>query len=269
MFENPSSLPANPLPPTPGTPPVKPIPASAPANLPSAPATEPEDMFGKTEHTPKMPSAQSMSKMSMPESTQSPVVDPPLVTNRKSILIASLVLGVIILIGGGVLLAKFLGGSVTGLDSLRQDQTTDTNSATVPVITESPLTTDSNTGTITDPSIMTAPSIAPKDTDGDGLNDDEEQILGTSTTVPDTDKDGLSDYDEVRVYQTDPLKEDTDGDTYKDGDEVKNGYNPAGPGKIFGAPSSPSASTDTNTSGTVSPTPTKPPLTESPLSPRQ
>ncbi len=266
MFENPSSLPANPLPPTPGTPPVKST-SSVPANLPSAPVSEPEDMFGKTESMPKPSGAPGMPKMPMSEGSQSPAVDPPLVTNRKSILVASLVLGVIILIGGGVLLAKFLGGSVTQLDSLRGNTPTDTNSATPP-LTENPLAPSDSTTTPSDQNITTAPSLAPKDTDGDGLNDDEEQILATSITLPDTDKDGLSDYDEVRVYQTDPLKDDPDGDTYKDGEEVKNGYNPAGPGKIFGAPSSPSASTGASGSATAT-TPTKPPLTESPLSPRQ
>ena len=62
----------------------------------------------------------------------------------------------------------------------------------------------------------------PKDSDADGLSDEEELRLGTNPYDPDTDKDGLSDYDEVRVYHTDPLNPDTDFDGLKDGPEVFN-----------------------------------------------
>lgn len=47
----------------------------------------------------------------------------------------------------------------------------------------------------------------------------------------DADKDGLSDQLES-VYGTDANNPDTDGDGFKDGDEVANGYNPKGAGKI-------------------------------------
>jgi len=61
----------------------------------------------------------------------------------------------------------------------------------------------------------------PKDSDGDGLLDDEEPDYGTDPFDPDTDKDGLSDGDEVRKHKTDPLNPDTDYDGLKDGyDEV-------------------------------------------------
>jgi hypothetical protein len=42
----------------------------------------------------------------------------------------------------------------------------------------------------------------------------------------DTDGDGLLDYDEVRLYHTDPQNSDTDGDGYGDGEEVQQGYSP-------------------------------------------
>lgn len=42
------------------------------------------------------------------------------------------------------------------------------------------------------------------DADGDGLNHDAELAAGTSPTNPDTDGDGLSDWQEVKVYGTNP-----------------------------------------------------------------
>ena len=82
-----------------------------------------------------------------------------------------------------------------------------------------------------------APAPVPADTvdrDKDGMTDTEEAKLGTSPTSADTDADGLFDKEEVYTYHTNPLNPDTDGDTYLDGAEVKGGYNPNGPGKLFG-----------------------------------
>ena len=45
---------------------------------------------------------------------------------------------------------------------------------------------------------------------------------------PDSDGDTLSDYMEIAIYKTNPLKADTDGDGYSDGEEVKTGHNPLG-----------------------------------------
>ncbi len=60
----------------------------------------------------------------------------------------------------------------------------------------------------------------PKDSDGDGLTDEEEAKLGTDPFNKDTDGDGLTDGDEVNVYKTNPLNPDTDFDGLKDGPEV-------------------------------------------------
>lgn len=96
---------------------------------------------------------------------------------------------------------------------------------------------------------------APADTDGDGLNDEQEATRGTDPSVADTDGDGLSDGDEVsmhlsdpaiadtdgdgltdgdevRVWRSNPSLRDSDGDTFSDGQEVQNGFNPNGPGKL-------------------------------------
>lgn len=47
----------------------------------------------------------------------------------------------------------------------------------------------------------------------------------------DSDNDGLTDMEEI-IYGTDSQNPDSDGDGYKDGAEVDNGYNPLGPGKL-------------------------------------
>lgn len=48
----------------------------------------------------------------------------------------------------------------------------------------------------------------------------------------DSDYDGLSDYEEKYLYGTDPKNPDTDSDGMKDGDEIKLGRNPLGPGRF-------------------------------------
>jgi Carboxypeptidase regulatory-like domain/Bacterial TSP3 repeat/FlgD Ig-like domain len=55
------------------------------------------------------------------------------------------------------------------------------------------------------------------DSDGDGLTDSEEAVLGTDPLVADTDGDGLLDGREVDEIGCDPLLEDTDGDLVLDG----------------------------------------------------
>jgi hypothetical protein len=114
-------------------------------------------------------------------------------------------------------------------------------------------------GTTTIPSMPIGTTTPPvsnlTDSDGDGLTNEEETVLGTNPNLIDTDNDGLSDYEEVKiynsnpllmdtdndslsdyeeikVYKTDPKNSDTDGDAYKDGDEIKSGYNPLGAGKL-------------------------------------
>ena len=72
-----------------------------------------------------------------------------------------------------------------------------------------------------------------KDTDQDGLTDEEEIILGTKIDDIDSDDDNLFDREEVEVYDTDPLNPDSDGDGFLDGDEVNNNYNPLGSGALY------------------------------------
>lgn len=80
-----------------------------------------------------------------------------------------------------------------------------------------------------------------KDTDGDGITDDnedsdsdtltnkEEIERGTEPAMADTDTDGLNDNKEIDAYNTDPCDPDSDSDGLNDGDEIKLGLNPLAP----------------------------------------
>lgn len=58
------------------------------------------------------------------------------------------------------------------------------------------------------------------DSDSDGLSDALEQSLGTNVFLADSDRDGLSDYDEVNVYNTNPMNPDSDDEGLTDFQEV-------------------------------------------------
>ena len=55
---------------------------------------------------------------------------------------------------------------------------------------------------------------------------------GLNDPQADSDQDGLN-LEQEAIYGTDPYNSDTDNDGFKDGDEVKNGYNPNGQGKMI------------------------------------
>lgn len=71
------------------------------------------------------------------------------------------------------------------------------------------------------------------DVNHDNLPDFWEKKMGLDMTKNnyslDNDNDGLPNYLEY-AHGTDPLKKDTDGDGFSDGDEIKNGYDPTAPG---------------------------------------
>ncbi|OGE79301.1 MAG: hypothetical protein A2751_04900 [Candidatus Doudnabacteria bacterium RIFCSPHIGHO2_01_FULL_46_14] len=64
------------------------------------------------------------------------------------------------------------------------------------------------------------------DTDSDGLTDDQEKTANTDPQKQDSDGDGLADGDELNVYSSDPMLFDSDSDKYDDGAEVAGGYSP-------------------------------------------
>ncbi|MFH1564273.1 MAG: hypothetical protein ABIC82_00250, partial [bacterium] len=70
-------------------------------------------------------------------------------------------------------------------------------------------------------------SICDEISDSGIQNECKEYVDG----ILDPDNDGLTNSQE-KIYKTDPNVPDTDKDGYKDGDEVKNGFNPLGDGKL-------------------------------------
>lgn len=116
--------------------------------------------------------------------------------NRKWVYIISGTVGLIVIIGGLVFGIRWLVSR--GLEPATSTQKT-------------PATSTGETGVVTTDTQELiqkendALQNVPKDTDGDGLYDDEETKLGTDINNRDTDGDGFSDFDEVYLLSTDPL----------------------------------------------------------------
>ncbi|MEW6755136.1 MAG: OmpA family protein [Candidatus Latescibacterota bacterium] len=69
-----------------------------------------------------------------------------------------------------------------------------------------------------------APVIPTADGDGDGLTDwDETKVYFTNPRMADSDGDGLTDNQEVQVHKTDPNRADSDGGGINDGAEIQRG----------------------------------------------
>lgn len=170
-------------------------------------------------------------------------------SSRKKVLVIVLLIAVAGgLVFGGILLYRSWSGFPTPsslapadlfVPSTTDGSADDLNDGVLPSTSE-----DNQAGSNADLFDVTTDDLAdeqilfgePVDVDADGLDDDREKGLGTDPKHWDSDADQLSDGDEVVIWKTDPLNPDTDGDTYQDGAEVTNGYNPAGPGKIFEPP---------------------------------
>lgn len=225
---------------------------------------EPEDIFAKTEVPPNLPMGGPAPRPPSPPTPEPsvgaplvppppaptvapgpsrPMMPPPAVVGagssgpRKGVLKAILVFVVVAAIIGvaAILTYMLLFRKSAPAPSANTADTQTTNPST-----------DSGSSTKTNSqksdaakAVTPTPEATPKivDSDGDGLSDAQEMEIGTDVDVADTDADGLSDREEVQVYSTNPLRPDTDGDSYLDGAEVSNGYNPNGDGKLFKVPS--------------------------------
>jgi Bacterial TSP3 repeat len=68
---------------------------------------------------------------------------------------------------------------------------------------------------------------ANSDSDKDGLSNIEEYNYQSNPNNPDTDKDGLADGDEVNIYTTDPVRDDSTSNSINDFEEIKTCTDPA------------------------------------------
>lgn len=230
--------------------------ATPPPNLP----IEPSDMFAGLEDEEqkidKMPNALSSGLLkkktfeSGPPRTQTMETPPqpesvaastqPVIGKVIVILVMAAVVGGLGFAGGYFFAARKLSSSpaekVAAAPAPIFDEIPPVASAPAPVapVEEQKAPTEESASSV--PLQMENDSILfgePIDSDGDGLDDVRENEIGTRPDLSDTDNDGLKDGDEVIVWKTNPLNPDSDGDKFPDGTEVKNNYNPLGPGKLF------------------------------------
>lgn len=224
------------------------VPASAPAPSPSSSATNqqvkamPEDMFSETEppvaRTYQSTASSRNYNQNYPNAGQVPITgsspmayDQDLFGRRgfpwpKVITIFIIIIVLLVGIGavyGGYVYFKSLNQTpnTPAINNNQPASDADNLITPPPVENQAPVINGTNT-------LPTTEEI--KDLDGDGLTDEEEIALNTKKDQVDTDVDGLTDWAEVKIYKTDPLNPDTDGDGYKDGQEVINGYDPLRPG---------------------------------------
>ncbi len=244
---------------------------SIPSNLPIAP--EPEDMFSGVEVTEQAASSEPTDALKAgllkkKEATasndggfQAASPMPIDVVPMSQPVLGKVIMFVVaaIVVGGLVFAGWWIYAKVTQPQKPKTIDSavgTTTETQTVPV--ENTIVVQSTTNQVVNQNIVTNTTEIKNDvksdtilfgqvvdSDKDGLDDIREVQIGTDPRNPDTDSDTLTDGEEVNVWKTNPLKKDTDGDSFTDSVEIKNGYNPNGPGKL-----SPLAPTSTAT-GTV------------------
>lgn len=203
---------------------------------------EPKDMFSGIDEkstTPGAPMPAAAPALTPPPSAMRPPapaaapISAPAHRSRGGVVLILLLVAV--LVGGAAAYAMYRFYSVASVVEVTATQSTDAAVDTnellpiEPTVNGGPID-PAPSGTILDNAAQFL------DSDGDGLSNSRELELGTFVGKPDSDSDGLGDKEEVDIYNTDPLKADTDGDTFADGVEVRGGYNPVGPGKLQNVP---------------------------------
>ncbi|MFA4955001.1 MAG: hypothetical protein WC641_06855 [Patescibacteria group bacterium] len=203
MFDNtPPNLPVEPISPLPSAPVAPPFVPSAPAAAPAPEPTpktggkEPEDIFAGLESA----------------NINVPQMSPPSGGEKKRLpwTIYAIIGGVILLVGISLGAWYLLRGTPTEETANLPETTAPQNNVEQPPVVETAPSTPTETATTVAPNSnippptseaptpTPAPQILPgTDTDGDGLTDAAEAILGTNPTLKDSDGDGFPDGSEL------------------------------------------------------------------------
>lgn len=252
--DNNASTPASPAPPPPPSParstpdtappadinepataaspqPATPLAADAPGGATQArESNKLEDIFSNSEPGGAVPTPPPKPAVFTPKAEPAPPSQPTPggeeKKKKRKIIPVLMLSGFMVLAAGGYLGYRFLVAQV------KEDKAPEVSD----VITPPSIPSNESADTPTSPTPEPIPTAEPEsqiDSDNDGLTDREEIILGTKINSKDSDSDGLYDREEVRVYKTNPLNPDTDGDGFLDGIEVDKGYNPKGEGKLY------------------------------------
>lgn len=215
---------------------------AAPTPIQSQVGRAASQLPGDQETPGQMPAAPAQPAMQQPPAAPAPFVpentapwadSPPEAHSKKRILLIGIGVVVVLLlgIGGYIAYSSFFAEDATV--AITPEVSEEQN---VPAdVDDDPVAQDTNG--LPEVEEEDAPEEAveltlSRDSDGDGLTDEDERQYNTDPLLPDSDRDGLFDREEVITWNTDPLNPDSDGDSYPDGDEVKNGYDPLGEGTL-------------------------------------
>jgi hypothetical protein len=212
-----------------------PIPGDTPQAESSSPSPSPQptprkdldDIFSDTTDTSPPPVPEKPAAFRPME--KEPGIAPAPITNEaptpsrisgKRLPIVIIIGFFVFTIGGYAAYKVFIGGITESIEPTAEPAVITPEVPTNPAVPAQPQPTQPSANEL-------------KDSDNDGLTDQEERDIGSDVNNQDTDSDGLYDREEVRVYKTNPLIADTDGDGYLDGVEVEGNYNPKGSGRLY------------------------------------
>ncbi len=220
MFDStPPNLPVDPASPVP---PME-APSSSAGMTASSGRKEPEDIFENLD----------MSETGRAVPVSDPVMDMP--PKKSPFMIVGIVLAILVVLGGGGFTAWYFLHTPTTPTQIDNNTNAESGTPRVVVTTPEPVVEKPIVPPPSDNVSITPPANAPSP-----------QPIGQPNTPPpappvqpspepapiisvkDTDADGLTDVEEV-VLRTDTLNPDTDGDGFKDGDEMRSGYDPTAP----------------------------------------
>jgi hypothetical protein len=205
------------------------------------PPAEPADMFAAVKDLPAKP-AVLQPKNNLPPLAGYNGASADQDNMKKYFVLATIVLVLMLLLAGAFISYKYFFPAVSMTPAIENNTANEKEKAepAKPIEDQSkkeePAENQVHVPYVPPAATTNAPVDSPAekiDTDQDGLTDEEENNIGTDSRLLDSDNDGLFDREEAKVYKTNPLNADTDGDGYLDGEEVKKGYNPLGPGKLY------------------------------------